>query len=262
MIVENTGLDNITIVGTVHISPKTKKTIEKVINNKNPNVVAIELDEKRLDDMLKSNSDNTDFKEVNKFKYTFKTFLKKYYEFRYNQKFYSPGNADMLPAVNTGIKNNSDIALIDMHINDLKSNVKNNFYKDQSFRPSIFNLTINEIINEINNLIKINDDLSKKHNKSDIINILEDNNSDMEMIHELLDSVGELVPEIIDELIHERNKIMAGHLIWLDNNNQETVSVMGKGHVKGVIEYLNNPEEVTDYIVEPDWHKTKSINII
>ena len=55
---------NLIIIGTSHISPESIKTVESLIINKKPDVVAIELDRGRFDGLISGDKSKIGLKEI------------------------------------------------------------------------------------------------------------------------------------------------------------------------------------------------------
>jgi len=86
--------------------------------------------------------------------------------------------------------------------------------------------------------------------------------SSLDQVNEQMEPLREVAPEVVEALIDERDKYMAGRIHWLRKNGYDTVATMGRGHLQGVYHYLQNPEELDEeYVVEPDWYEYSNIEI-
>jgi len=242
----------ISLVGTVHISKETKENVRRAIGSLNPDTVAIELDSKRL---YKLFDRQATFNDGTVQKPKLRSLITTVQQ---SENTVSVGEADMLTATNEAVKLDANLALIDMSVNELKSNIKSNVFKNGRVELELFNKSKDTIINNIKQYI----DMSMKHTDiDDIVSDLE--NKPVNEVHTQFEPIRELVPEIVTELVDERDKYMAGRLYWLlENTDDDIVAIMGRGHIYGVYDLLKNPESIpSHYIVEPDWYKYSTIDI-
>lgn len=253
----------VTLVGTVHVSKSTRERVINTISEIEHDIVAIELDSERLYKLFNRQAD-FNHTESN---FSLGNLIRKYQEntFGGNDNLLQPGEADMLPAVEQGINVGSDIALIDMSMSDLKSQIKSNAITDGKIDIELFNKSSDEIINTIKKLIKHQNEIALEINKD---NGLEEyvqrmENAPLSEVKNNLDPIEDIAPEVIDALIDERDKYMAGHLIWLSEQDKNIISVMGRGHLLGVYDYLQNPNKIPDeYVKEPEWYNYTTIDIV
>lgn len=253
----------ITLVGTVHVSKITRERVLDTIEDVQPDTVAIELDSERLYKMFERGADIVGGDVTNKV--GLQSLMRKQQEqmVEGNENLLRPGEADMLPAANTAIDMNKDIALIDMSVDELKSNVKNNAFSDGKIDIELFNKSSDEIIYNIKSLLDSRMDMATMIKNDGISKYVENmETAPLSEINTQFEPIQNLVPEFVDALIDERDKYMAGQLHWLRTNDRDVVSVMGKGHLNGVYNYLVNPEDIPDeYIAEPDWYNYSTISI-
>lgn len=252
-----------TLIGTVHVSKNTRKRVLDTIADMNPDVVAIELDSERLYKMFEGKADinigdippNSMFQDI----------IKKQQEKMFSDKdgLLKPGDADMFPAANKAMKINSEIALIDMSVDDLKSNIKSNIFKDGKISLEIFNKSSDEIVDSLKLFINSRKDMATRANENGIEGLVEEmENSPLSEVSKQFEPLNNLAPEFVTALIDERDKHMAGKIHWLRQNKKNIIVVMGRGHLLGVQEYLNNPETIPDkYVTEPDWYNYTTIDI-
>lgn len=252
----------ITLVGTVHVSKETRKRVIETINNMKPDVVAIELDSDRLYSMFERNADivQGDVSTESGFRDLLRKNQAKMFD---KEGLLKPGEADMLPAANTATELGSRIALIDMSIDELKSQVKSNVFPNGQFDLEILNKSSDEIIQSIMDLFKSRKDMASKMQNEGISSIVENmENKPISDVKKQFEPLENLAPEFVNALIDERDKYMSGRLHWLRKNGYDVVSVMGRGHIEGVYYYLSNPNEIpTEYVTEPDWYGYEEITI-
>ncbi len=254
---------DVTLVGTVHVSKSTRERVIDTISDIEHDIVAIELDSKRLYKLFNKQAD-FNHTESN---FNLGNLIGKYQEniFSENDNLLQPGEADMLPAVEQGINVGSDIALIDMSMSDLKSQIKSNAITDGKIDIELFNKSSEEIIHTIKKLIKHQNEIALEINKNNGLEgyVQRMENEPLSEVKNNLDPIEDIAPEVIDALIDERDKYMAGHLIWLSEQDKDIISVMGRGHLIGVYDYLQNPNKIPDeYIKEPEWYNYNTIDIV
>jgi len=107
------------LVGTAHVSSESVETVEREIEERDPDVVAVELDEGRYRQMKGDAPDDIDPKDLLRGSMAFQFlayWLLSYVQQRMGERFdVSPG-ADMLAAVDTAEALGIDVALVDRNI--------------------------------------------------------------------------------------------------------------------------------------------------
>jgi len=107
------------LVGTAHVSQDSVETVEREIEERDPDVVAVELDEGRYRQLKGEAPDDIDPKDLLRGSLAFQFlayWLLSYVQQRLGEKFdVSPG-ADMLAAVETAQAHEIDVALVDRNI--------------------------------------------------------------------------------------------------------------------------------------------------
>lgn len=252
------------LVGTVHVSKKTKERVIDTIEQEKPDVVGIELDQERLKDMFNRSADivDGDVEEDNKF--GFQDIIKKQQKKQLSSdEFLDPGEADMMPAVKKGVDLNRDIALIDMSVKNLKSNIKNNAYNNGKLDLEILNKSFGELAESVKNLVRSRSEMAEKVQEDGLSSVVEQlETSSLDEVNEQIEPLRDIAPELVEALIDERDKYMAGRLHWMRNNGYKCVGIMGRGHITGVYNYLENPDNIPqEYIKEPDWYNYNKIDI-
>ncbi len=261
---ENKNGGIIHLIGTVHVSKSTRERVIDLIKNTKHDIVAIELDSKRLYSMFDRSSDFTHGNINNST--GFKDILRRYQENKFgnNDNLLRPGEADMLPAVEEGINQGSDVALIDMSVSKLKSQIKSNAYKNGKLDLELFNKSSDEIIDNIKELVHYQKDIALSVNTENGLQNYVDKieNAPLDEVKNNMKPIENIAPEVIDALIDERDKYMAGHLKFISEQNKDVIAVMGRGHLLGVYNYLQNPDLIPDkYVKEPDWYNYSTIDI-
>lgn len=253
---------NITLVGSVHFSDDTYSRVTETIAAEQPDVVAIELDERRIDELQERSHILVDtVKRILTQDRTIRSFLttalfaRAQYKLQRGSSF-RPGHADMLPAADTAQKVGADVALIDTIDSEFLDSLSEDTQNDLS------NLATQLLSGDFFELIQHYDTLTNSSASTQLTGV----QSTTELIEgfeqvsyaelqEYLTAIENVLPTATDTILHERNRQMAGHLTWLDQNGYSTVAVMGKAHVPGVHEYLTHPETLPDeYLTQPPFH--------
>ncbi len=213
------------------MSKDSVESVEKAIEEIEPDVIAVELDQRRFLSLISRDEKKIDFKEVIKRGEFLKTFL--YLILSQSQKEIGeklgikPGS-EMKKAIEVANSKNIPIALIDMDIEITFSRLLEQLtYKDKINLLKAF-LT-EEDVGEVNEeLLK-----EMKENPEKFIEMLK-----------------ELSPKIYEVFVDERDKFMAKTLYEVSKGKEKVLAIVGAGHVKGIINYLSkldNGEEIDIY---------------
>lgn len=202
------------IIGTSHIAPESLKLVKRVILEKEPNIVAVELDRKRLQALIRGGSSKASFSDIRRVGLkgwifaAFGSWASK----KLGAKVGVMPGSDMLGAVRAARKVNAKIALIDQDI-------------EITLRRFSCALTWKEKWAFFSDLVKgvffrrgVKFDLSKVPPK--------------QLVRKLLDEVKVKYPNVYRVLVDERNHFMAKKLAELVKANPDSliVAVVGAGH--------------------------------
>ena len=212
---------NLVIVGTSHIARQSLNDVEKVILEKKPDVVALELDKERLYALL--NKDNVDrrakwgdIRRIGIKGYIFAR-LVEWIENKLGEKVGVKPGDDMLKAVMIAKEHKIKVALIDQRIEVTLKNL--NKYITWKERGRFFIDVLKAVFGFGE---KINFDLNKV--------------PDDKLIEKMLLKVKDRYPSLYNVLVVDRNKYMAIRLKKLMNNFDLIVAIVGAGHVEDLIE--------------------------
>ncbi|MBK8946558.1 MAG: TraB/GumN family protein [Ignavibacteriae bacterium] len=217
----------ILLIGTAHISKKSAELVKEVITSENPDTVCIELDENRLDAILNKNRwENLDLKTIIKQK-QLTTLIINILLSSYQKKLgtnigVNPG-VELFEAYNIAKENNINIQLSDR---DVKITLKRawrkmSFYQKAKFMSIIVaSIFTNEQISE--------EQLEELKNK--------------DILTELLNELGSEMPTLKTVLIDERDSYLAEKI--KNAPGDKIVAVVGAGHVNGIINKINNNENI------------------
>ncbi len=216
-------MQSIIFIGTSHVAKDSVKKVKKVISEKKPDIVAIELDRNRLLGLLDKKSKRKlsfgDIKRIGLKGWLFAS-IGQWIQKKIGSKIGVLPGADMLAAYNAAKSEGAKIALVDQ---DIEKTLKN-LSKRLSWK---------ERWNFVVDLIK--GFVFKKGIKIDLSKVPED-----ELIEKLIKKLKIRYPNIYDVLIAERNDVIAKNIAKLTRNfpDANIVVVLGAGHVKEVKDLL------------------------
>lgn len=226
------------IIGTSHVSPESVDNVENEINKKEPDVVGVEIDEKRYSRL--SNDDGVDTEEFDKLKRDILTGSSFFLFFKISVNFFQniigkntgsrPG-LEMKKAIEFSRQNNIDYKFIDRDINitfdrvfknlTLKTKIKIFFMLTFGFLYYVYRrITFREV-----SIFNIDYEKLKK-----------DPNG--EEAGESMEGLKDSFPDIYEVIIDERDRLMAKEVKKLEEEYNKVAIVVGAGHKKGIKNYL------------------------
>jgi pheromone shutdown protein TraB len=200
----------IRIYGTSHVSRDSLEVIDEAFEEE-PDIVALELDPKRLDSLMFGGQKNS--RES-----VFIRLMQRFQEYLGDKTGLMPGE-EMLYAYNSSARKNLDVALIDQDIRITVRNLRNVRRKEK----------VKAFLSVLGGfLIPFGD-------KLDISEIPEE-----ERISEMVSELEESFPEIYSVFMTDRNQVMAERLKKLQDDNPEAdIAVfLGAAHKNPVRELL------------------------
>lgn len=220
--------ENLKIIGTAHVSKESIKEVQEAIITNEPDVVAVELDINRYQNMMaeKNGEEKQDvnIREVIKgdkvgifLVSMFLSFLQR----RIGDDLGVKPGSEMLAAIETAKEIGAKVALIDRDIS----------------------LTLQRAINQmsISEKIKFVWGIITSFFSGDEIDDVE-SIKDGDTLNEVMEYFKEMSPKAYDVLVTERDAYMA-HMLQ-DIEAENVVVVVGAGHKKGITEYIEHPEKI------------------
>ncbi|MBN2014685.1 MAG: TraB/GumN family protein [Candidatus Altiarchaeota archaeon] len=219
------GVDGreIFLIGTAHVSKESVDLVKKVIEEEDPDVVAVELDEQRYESLMnKKKWDETEIHKVIKEKKTH-LFLLQLLLTNFQRKIgdelgIKPGS-EMLKAAETAREKNIRIALVDRDIRITLKRAFNRMGLKEKF--SIFYSLFSGVFE-----------------REEITEDLLDRLKDKDVMTEMMQELAKEIPSIKEVLLDERDKYIAQKIRELEG--RKIVAVVGAGHVGGIKEIIES----------------------
>lgn len=216
------------IVGTAHISRQSADLVKQVIENEKPDVVCIELDEKRFKSLFEKNRwENLDLKQIIREKQLSTLIINLVlasYQKKLGEKLgVSPGT-ELLEAVNTAEENKIPIELCDREIR---------ITLRRAWHSMSFWQKIKLLAGGFGGIFEKQELTEEK--------LTELRNKDV--LSEMMEELGKAMPVLKRVLIDERDAYIAEKM--QEVNGKKIVSVVGAGHVNGIINYIYNNSRIS-----------------
>lgn len=221
------------IIGTAHVSEKSIEKVRNTILEKNPDVVAVELDINRYHNLLNEKQGETEKKEFqikelikgnNLTLFLVSGFLS-YMQRKIGDDVGVKPGSEMLAAIDVANEVGARVALIDRDI----SITLNRAIKKMSFIEKM-----KFVYGLIASFFSKDDDIE------DIDSITEG-----DALQEVMGYFQEMSPKAYEVLVNERDAYMARMLMGI--NEENVVAVVGAGHQDGIKRCLNNPDELPPF---------------
>jgi len=218
--------NNLILIGTSHIAKQSLEDVERTIKEEHPDIVALELDKRRLYCLLNTASNKITIHDIKRI--GIKGFIFSVIGAWAEKKLgkivgIAPGS-EMKLAVQLARKNRIKVALIDQDI-------------EITLRRFSKALTWGEKWNFLVDIAK-NIFSAKNPMEFDLTKV-----PDKKTIKKLVDKVKERYPNIYIVLIEERNEVMAKNLKKLIDENQDKkiLAIIGAGHEEEILNMIKNP---------------------
>ena len=224
--------DNIILIGTAHISKESVEEVKDAIEKYKPNIVAVELCQRRYDAITKKDQwEKTPvtklLKSNNAYLMLAQTFLSSIQR-RLGKEYGVEPGSEMIAAMDEAKNHNLEVALVDRDISVTlkrawrKMGFKEKFRLTWEFLKALMGYDEEEL-EEL--------DLKKL--------------MDQDVISTLMEEFGEIAPSVSTVLIHERDVYIAKK-IQDESKKGKVVAVVGAGHLKGIKKQLEKKELKTN----------------
>lgn len=213
---------NIVIIGTAHISEKSSNEVKEVIEREKPNIVAVELCERRLKvlrDEIQNEVKINDILKGNVY-YFLASWLLAYVQNKIGSNVGVKPGAEFLVAIEAAEKVGAELALVDR---DIQITLQRFWTK----------MTFSEKIKMIFSLLSAIFEVGKEEIDLDSI-------TRRDIVDQMMQELREFSPRAAEVLVDERDAYIAGNLLNLAQRGK-VVAVVGAGHIPGIKKYLDNP---------------------
>lgn len=224
------------LVGTAHISQESVDLVEKVIETEQPDTVCLELDDKRFQSMSdKDQWKKLDLKQIIKNKQLSTLFISmlmaSYQKKLGGQMGVDPG-AELLAAANCAQKNQIPISLCDR---DVRVTLRRAWKSTSFFRKGYL---ISSLIASAFDNSEIDEQKLADLRRKDVL-------------EELLEEMGDNLPELKKVLIDERDVYLSEKI--KSSHGKTIVAVVGAGHVEGIKKQLSqdNKDKIAEIVTIP-----------
>jgi pheromone shutdown protein TraB len=207
----------ITLIGTGHVF-NLSQNILKNFDERQPEIICVELDNQRYKSLLLRNSNPEAYKEARKNTPFIYRLLARFQDTMAKEYGVEAGD-EMMTAINYAQSHQLPIAFIDMNAQSLFSKM---------LRSMSFSEKIKLMLTGFTGFF-----ISKKHVEKELDRF--ENNFD-----EYLEQVGEKFPTIKKVLIDDRNQHMVNQLVKAGEQYEKVIAVVGDGHVPGMSEMLKS----------------------
>jgi pheromone shutdown-related protein TraB len=214
---------NLVLIGTSHIAKESVADIKASFSETNPDIIAIELDKRRLHVLLhpEKYQDKIKFRDI--FKIGFKGFLFSmvghWVEKKLGESVGTKPGVDMLTAVELARDSGKQIALIDQDIEITLKRLSKAFSWREKWQV---------VVDLFNGFV-----LKKKEIEGFDLNKV----PSKKMVSKMISVVKKKYPRLFHVLVTERNEVMAKRLmiIMKRNPDKKIMAVVGAGHEEDII---------------------------
>ena len=225
--------DRIILVGTAHISKESIAEVKAVIEEEQPDIVAVELDTRRYKAITEKDTwENTPvtslLKSGNAYFLLAQTFLSSIQR-RLGKDYGVEPGSEMVEAINQAKSHNIPIELVDR---DISITLKR-AWKQMGIREKL------RLFWEFLKAIVGFDE--EELDELDLEELM-----DQDMISALMEEFGELAPTVRDVLITERDEYIAQKILDASKQEKTVVAVIGAGHLQGIKSHLINKDFHSD----------------
>lgn len=233
----NDELGDITFVPSVHYSPAHVRRVDQTIREAEPDVVAIELGDRRFRKL--DRGEDLDPREMadelpGSARLAYMAFKAIQENMVGNYRGLDTNDTDMNAAVRTAAATDTPIALIDDPVNETFGDILDNV----SLRD------IPEILSRAQDVDEEQAEELQEYQKSMMEDIGEVESGDD--IQPMVDHFRGIAPEITDVLIDKRDRTMAERLHRIRENGYDAVAIIGAGHHNGILTHLERLENQND----------------
>jgi pheromone shutdown-related protein TraB len=222
------GSGSVEVVGTAHVSSDSVEEVRETVADRQPDVVAVELDEGRFRQLkgeAPEDLEPADLLGGNTVFQFLAYWMLSYVQSRLGERFDIEPGADMLAAVETAEEHGSDVALVDREI-------------QTTIQRFWARMTVLEKLKLVGSLALATVGIGFGEEQEELE--MEDL-TDADVVSAMLEELRRFSPGGAEALIDERDAYIAGELVALREQGLDVVAVVGAGHEAGIREHLENP---------------------
>ena len=236
----SSGAGHVHVVGTAHVSAESVTEVEETIEQRRPDVVAVELDEGRYRQLKGETPDDLDAGDLLRGNTIFQFlayWMLSYVQMRMGDRFDITPGADMLAAVETAEGLGLGVALVDR---DIQVTIQR-FWSRMTFFEKLRMVGSLPLA-----LVGIGGGSGgdREGNEEDVEAFDVDSLTDADVVTAMIEEFRRFSPGGARALIDERDAVIAHRLVGLREAGHEVVAIVGAGHRKGIERYLEHPEEL------------------
>ena len=238
--------DNVILVGTAHVSEKSVREVEEAIERHQPDVVAVELDERRYKALQQPDAEKKDIqiKELLKGNNLFVFMLQwllAYVQRKVGMEAGVKPGAEMMAAIDVAKRRNMAVALIDRDIGITLNRVWNKMKLREKVRIG-YSLVLAM--------------LGFGTEEIDLEKITQE-----DVVEELLGELKHFAPSMSTVLVEERNAYLAYNLLEI-GKTKRVLAVIGAGHREGIRDYMEHPEKIPPMSTLMEMPKKRKLGLL
>ncbi len=225
------GPGTVTVVGTAHISHDSVDQVVETIEDEQPDIVAVELDEGRYRQLRGDAPDDLEPGDLLEGSTVFQLlayWMLSYVQHRLGDRFDIEPGADMRAAVDTAERYRMGIALVDR---DIQTTIKR-LWRRMTIREKL-RMLVSLLIGTVGGAAGT---VEEEFTMEDL--------TDADVVSTLMEEFRRFSPGAASALIDERDAYIAHNLIALREQGYDVVAVVGAGHREGIERYLAAPESL------------------
>jgi pheromone shutdown-related protein TraB len=226
--VEGGGEGSVRLVGTAHVSAASVAEVESVVESERPDVVAVELDERRYRQMQGETPEDLDPADLLRGSMAFQFlayWLLSYVQSRLGERFDIEPGADMKAGVEAAGQVGADLALVDR---DIQVTVQR-FWERMTLREKLG--LVWQLGLAVVGIGGVEE--TEAFDPEDL--------TDRDVVTAMMEEFRRFSPGGAEALIDERDAYIAHKLAALRESGFDVVAVVGAGHREGIERYLADP---------------------
>jgi pheromone shutdown-related protein TraB len=220
---------SIHLVGTAHVSEESADRVRREIEERQPDVVAVELDEDRYRQLKGETPDDIEPSDLLRGNIVFQFlayWMLSYVQARLGERFDIEPGADMRAGIETAEASGIDVALVDRNI---QTTIRR-FWARLSFVEKL--RLFWELLLGLVGIGGSGEELTEE----DLEEL-----TDVDVVSAMMEEFREFSPGGAEALIDERDAFISRRLVALAHEGRDVVAVVGAGHVEGIKGYLDDP---------------------